>query len=172
MDNIKIGEYIRKLRTKKSLTQKEMGERLNVSFQAVSKWEKGETLPDVSTLLELCDVLGTTVDLLLNGGTIVCNKRSLITVSEIIEGFKAFGIVKKRLGDKSYFYLGMVEGINNKMNFDFEEALEKYPEVLYAEAIIQAIMFENKTVDMNDIKTNFNNKNMINEIEKIVAKTK
>ncbi|MBP3937932.1 MAG: helix-turn-helix transcriptional regulator, partial [Clostridia bacterium] len=67
-DNIKFGKMIALLRSQKGITQAELGERLGVSFQAVSKWERGETLPDVSLLTDLADVLETTVDFLLRGG--------------------------------------------------------------------------------------------------------
>ena len=68
MDNIKIGKYIKTLRKNKNMTQKELADELCVSFQAVSKWEIGETLSDTSLLLKLCDILDTSVDKLLNGG--------------------------------------------------------------------------------------------------------
>ena len=68
MDQIKIGMFIQKLRKEKGLTQKELADKFNISFQAVSKWENGETLPDSSLLLELAKVLGTSVDCLLHGG--------------------------------------------------------------------------------------------------------
>ena len=41
MNNIEIGNYIKKLRKEKRYTQKQLAEKLNVSFQAVSKWETG-----------------------------------------------------------------------------------------------------------------------------------
>ena len=47
----KVGAKISTLRKSKQLTQNELGERLNISFQAVSKWERGETLPDTSILV-------------------------------------------------------------------------------------------------------------------------
>lgn len=57
-----IGKQIALLRKAKGLTQSELGDRLGVSFQAVSKWERSETLPDVSVLLDLAKVLETSVD--------------------------------------------------------------------------------------------------------------
>lgn len=50
MDNKKTGELILKLRTEKSLTQKQLAELLSVSDKAVSKWERGQGLPDISLL--------------------------------------------------------------------------------------------------------------------------
>ena len=46
MDQIKIGKYIQKLRKEKELTQKQLADKFGITFQAVSKWESGETLPD------------------------------------------------------------------------------------------------------------------------------
>ncbi|GGH81547.1 transcriptional regulator with XRE-family HTH domain [Pullulanibacillus pueri] len=61
------GSYISDLRKKADLTQVELAERLNVSHQAVSKWERGESLPDIGTLLEIAKQFNTTVDTLLSG---------------------------------------------------------------------------------------------------------
>ena len=46
-DPIKVGAHIHRLRKRRQLTQVQLGELLHISFQAVSKWERGETLPDV-----------------------------------------------------------------------------------------------------------------------------
>lgn len=48
MDNIKIGKYISYKRKQKRLTQKELGEILLMSDKAISKWERGISLPDIS----------------------------------------------------------------------------------------------------------------------------
>ena len=68
MDNKKIGATISMLRNNKKLPQSELGERLGVSFQAVSKWERGETLPDISILPSLADILETSIDYILRCG--------------------------------------------------------------------------------------------------------
>lgn len=44
MDVAKVGTYIQELRKRKNITQKDLGERLNISYQAVSKWERGGSL--------------------------------------------------------------------------------------------------------------------------------
>ena len=44
MDTLKIGRYIQHLRKAAGMTQKELAEKLNISFQAVSKWEHGDSL--------------------------------------------------------------------------------------------------------------------------------
>lgn len=67
MDQVKIGELIRKLRTELGLTQRQLAEKINVSDKAVSKWECGNGCPDLSLLTALADVLGTDMQLLLSG---------------------------------------------------------------------------------------------------------
>lgn len=58
MDNLKI------LRKQKGFTQEEIAEKLGVSRQAVAKWERGDTMPDIENCIKLADIYGTTVDLL------------------------------------------------------------------------------------------------------------
>lgn len=60
-----IGRTIFNLRTAKGLTQEQLGQQLNVSAQAVSKWEKGDTLPDITLVVDLVEILGCTTDYLL-----------------------------------------------------------------------------------------------------------
>ena len=56
------GEKITKLRKEKGLTQAELGEKLHVTFQAVSKWERGDSLPDVIVLKTIADMYGVGLD--------------------------------------------------------------------------------------------------------------
>lgn len=67
MDNKKIGEYISTLRKKKSLTQKDLADKLGITDKAVSKWERGAGYPDISMLRPLAEILGTSVNELLEG---------------------------------------------------------------------------------------------------------
>ena len=60
-----ICENIRFYRKKIGFSQTELGDRLGLSFQAISSWERGETLPDIDNLCRLAMVLGVTVDTLL-----------------------------------------------------------------------------------------------------------
>lgn len=62
-----LGKRIAALRREKSLKQDELAELLNVSPQAVSKWENDQSCPDISLLPELGRILGVTVDELLSG---------------------------------------------------------------------------------------------------------
>ena len=67
MDQIKIGKFIAEERKKKSYTQKELAEKLGITDKAISKWERGKAMPDSSIMLELCDILGISVNELLSG---------------------------------------------------------------------------------------------------------
>ena len=65
MDKYKFGEFIYTQRKKQGLTQDELGRKLRVTNKAVSKWETGETLPDIQLIPELASVLNVTIDELL-----------------------------------------------------------------------------------------------------------
>ena len=67
MDNKKFGEFIAQLRKEKRLTQKELADRLFISDKAVSKWERGLSMPNVSMLIPMAEILGVTVTELLRG---------------------------------------------------------------------------------------------------------
>lgn len=67
MDQTKIGKFIAKCRKEKKLTQAQLAEKLNITDRAVSKWETGKSIPDSSIMLELCEILGITVNELLSG---------------------------------------------------------------------------------------------------------
>ena len=66
LDNQKIASFIVKKRKEAGFTQAEVAEKLNVSFQAVSKWENG-TLPNVEMLVDLAELLQVSVDEILSG---------------------------------------------------------------------------------------------------------
>ena len=67
-----ISQKIVELRKAAGLTQEQLGERLGISGQAVSKWERGEAMPDILILPDLCGALGTTLDSLLGGKHAEC----------------------------------------------------------------------------------------------------
>lgn len=62
--SLTIGETIKKLRKERNLTQDDLAEQLNVTFQAVSKWENGTGLLDISQVVPLASVFGVSTDLL------------------------------------------------------------------------------------------------------------
>ena len=62
-----VGTFIAQCRKEKKLTQKQLGEKLNVTDRAVSKWETGRSFPDVSLMEPLCQELDISVSELLAG---------------------------------------------------------------------------------------------------------
>jgi transcriptional regulator with XRE-family HTH domain len=67
MDNKKMGEFISTLRKSRNLTQRDLANQLGITDKAVSKWERGAGYPDISMLRPIADILGTTVNELLEG---------------------------------------------------------------------------------------------------------
>ena len=67
MDQKRIGAFIAKCRKEKNLTQMQLAELLGITNQAVSKWENGRGMPDVSLLQPLCDALGISLNELFSG---------------------------------------------------------------------------------------------------------
>ena len=67
MDQLQTGKFIANCRKQKNLTQIQLAEKLGITDKAVSKWERGVAMPDSSIMLELCDILGISVNELLSG---------------------------------------------------------------------------------------------------------
>ena len=67
INNEKFGQFLSEIRKEKSMTQKELADKLFVSDKTVSKWERGKSMPNVTLLIPIADVLGITVTELLKG---------------------------------------------------------------------------------------------------------
>lgn len=67
MNQIKTGRFIAECRKQNNLTQMQLAEKLGITDKAISKWERGISMPDTSIMLDLCDILHITVNELLNG---------------------------------------------------------------------------------------------------------
>lgn len=76
IDKAQFGEFLSQQRRAQGMTQKELAEKLFVSDKAVSKWERGLSLPDISLLIPLAELLGTTVTELLEGEKLEEENRS------------------------------------------------------------------------------------------------
>lgn len=100
MNTEKIAGQIVTLRKAKGITQNELGERVGVSFQAVSKWERGETLPDISVLPDLAKVLETSIDNILLGGEKQVEYKGKITVSDMKTGLNHLKKNGRKLGER------------------------------------------------------------------------
>lgn len=92
MDRYKFGEFIYQKRKSLGLTQEELGRRVGVTNKAVSKWEVGETLPDVMMLEPLAQVLQVTVDELLSHKDKKEDEKKNIKVNKILY-FVIIGLV-------------------------------------------------------------------------------
>ena len=68
MDMLKMGTYLKKLRSEKGLTQEELAEKFNVTRRTVSRWETGYNLPDIDVLIEMSDFYSVDLKELLQGG--------------------------------------------------------------------------------------------------------
>ena len=67
MNQIKIGRFIAECRRNVGLTQMQLAEKLGITDKAISKWERGLSMPDTAIMLELCDILCISVNELLSG---------------------------------------------------------------------------------------------------------
>lgn len=97
MDLIKIGKYIAFCRKKKNLTQEQLAEKLYITDRAVSKWERGLSLPDASIMLELCNILGINVNELLIGEEIMMKDYNEKTEELLVELARQDEIKNKRI---------------------------------------------------------------------------
>lgn len=97
MDQNKVGQYIALCRKEKQMTQSDLAKALNVSVQAVSKWERGNNYPDISLFPKLADILGTSVGELLKGEKSSYEIKTDETVTELIDYTKT---VKKKMTKK------------------------------------------------------------------------
>lgn len=88
---MKFNENLKYLRKEANLTQEQLAEKLNVSRQAVTKWESGQSLPDIQNLKEMADMFEVTMDAL---------------VGDI--GTKKESIMSKKINDIGYFIFASV----------------------------------------------------------------
>ena len=67
MDTIKIGQFIKSEREKLGMTQDELSKKIHIGREAISKWERGKTVPSTETILQLCKIINVTTDEFLAG---------------------------------------------------------------------------------------------------------
>lgn len=105
MDQSKIGRFISEKRKAQGFTQAQLAEKLGVTDRAVSKWETGRSLPDASIMLELCGLLGITVNDLLNGEVVTMEKYDEKTQNTLLEMVRQKEAADKRLLKLEYVML-------------------------------------------------------------------
>lgn len=132
MDNKKVGKLIAKLRKEKGLTQQMLGDKVGVGFRAVSKWERGLTMPDIGIINELSKILGISSDELLSGelkNNRTNNKKKMslklkVTISIVISLILIITSVLLYYNDKTYIY-GIHSVNDEEYNIEGQVTLKK-----------------------------------------------
>lgn len=155
MDIKIMGEFIQERRRRAGLTQEELGERLGVSFQSVSNWERGVSCPDTALLLDLARILGVSTDAILTGGRDTPAYRRRVTVAQLREAIDCVMRMGELLGRDNFMYRAAVDGLNERMNSDIEPAF--YNQIIYTAYVCEALLAcvrEGDYVDVSDIRRN------------------
>lgn len=115
IDSANFGDFLTGLRKEKGYTQKELASRLYISDKAVSKWERGLSMPDISLLLPLSELLGVTTTELLSGSRIdsdntlsVEQVETLVTKTINLSEEKSKGQRKGRIVKKFIFFSSVI----------------------------------------------------------------
>ena len=106
MDQIKIGKFIAARRKDAGFTQMQLAEKLGITDRAVSKWETGRAMPDSSLMLELCGMLGISVNDLLCGEVVTMDNYNKEMENNLLEMIK-----QKEEADKRLLRVEIVLGI-------------------------------------------------------------
>ena len=96
MNQEKIGKFIAKCRKEKNLTQSKLGEKLGVSYKAVSKWETGRSMPDISLINDLCNILDISLNELFAGEKIKEKDIKKTSESNLLNLLKTNNIIKNK----------------------------------------------------------------------------
>ena len=106
MDQLKIGKFIAQRRKAANLTQLQLAEKLGITDRAISKWETGKAMPDSSIMLELCDVLGISVNDLLCGEVVMMDQYNKELENNLLEMIR-----QKEHSDKRLLTMEIVLGV-------------------------------------------------------------
>lgn len=108
MDQIKIGKFISSLRKEKGYTQEQLAEKLNVSNKSISRWENGNTMPDLSLMPKLCELLEISINELLSGERIESDEYQKKLEENIIINMD---LLKKKINGFTKRFMFVVIGI-------------------------------------------------------------
>ena len=136
MEQEKIGKFIQTLRKDKNLTQAELAEKLNITDRAVSKWERGKSMPDSSLMLDLCKILGISVNELLMGEKIKDDEIKRVSDMNLVKSLTIVEKSKKKMKNIviSFLILGVISLLsfciylvywNGEINLDYNERFIK-----------------------------------------------
>lgn len=148
----KIGGFIQNCRKELGLTQAEVGERLGVTAQSVSNWERGETLPDVALLPDLACTLRCSVDAILSGGAGCGGYRRHVTVVQMREALGALNRIGETLGRDHFIYTCIIEALNARMNTTIELAFaDPHIADVFTVEFLEACIRNGDYVDPRDV---------------------
>ena len=157
MNIVKFGAYISRLRKERNMPQSKLADMLNVTRQAVSKWERGEGFPDITILCEIADVFGMTVDALINAGGASNSEAAILTsVSQnqeiATEVFDDKEVIHDIINIAPYLQVSTLSSIAEQLakhNIDISKIVE-LSEFMNDESILK--LFQNSDLDKLDDK--------------------
>ena len=125
MDQEKIGELIKRIRKDNNLTQKELADKLGVTYQAVSKWETGKNIPDIAVLKKISEEFNINIEDLLNGNHLITPKKKngLIIGATILFTLIIASIVLVLIGSKTDLLIKKVT--TNDSNYEITGTVAK-----------------------------------------------
>ena len=91
--NETMGQIIRRLRKERNLTQEELAEQLNITYQAVSRWENGTGMPDISQVVPLARVFGVSTDVLFG----IYDTDAVADKESILDELNAYSVLEYNL---------------------------------------------------------------------------
>ena len=155
MNIVKFGAYISRLRKERDMPQSKLADMLNVTRQAVSKWERGEGFPDISILCAVAEIFGVSVDTLINAGgaseTEAAVLSSVAQNQEIAkEVFEDKNVIQDILNIAPYLKVSTLSVIAEQLakhNIDISKIIE-LSEFMSDESVIK--LFQNSNLDALD----------------------
>ena len=154
LDSKRMGSFLQTERRRMGMTQSELAEKLNVSPQAVSNWERGETVPEVSLLLDLAASLHCSVDAILSGGVGCGGFRRHITVAQMQEALSSLDRIGDLLGRDHFVYQCILDALNKRMNTAIEASFSD-PHVfdVFSVEFLLACIDNGDYVDPRDVES-------------------
>ena len=155
MNIVKFGAYISRLRKERDMPQSKLADMLNVTRQAVSKWERGEGFPDISILCELANIFGVSVDALIHAGGASENEAAILSATtknqEIAkEVFEDKNVIQDIINIAPYLKvstLSEIAGQLAKHNIDISKIIE-LSEFMNNESVVK--LFRSSSADKLD----------------------
>ncbi len=176
-ETLEVGRRIRELRLKRNLTQLNLADEIGVSYQAVSGWERGNSMPDISKLEELANILNCTIDELLGSsaetetikkilneddGELVVDLDKVSEIAPLIKPDKTKEIVEKVLKENISIDANNVVALAPYLEQDYLDKLIKENELSFNLTILITLApFLNKNI-LDDIACDINVKEDIN----------